>query len=67
MTNKFAIIFDENKTFKCCAKFAFDPLICVSAAPKIENIFLGKGIEKCKKIAKDLKFIFVEIDLDKHN
>ena len=38
--------------FTCAALFAFNPKICIKAAPKLKNAFLGRGLEKCVRIAK---------------
>lgn len=53
---------DSNGKFCCLAEFGFNPPICVRAAPKISNLFLNKGLEKCKAIAEKLGFEFTVMD-----
>lgn len=46
----------NGEVFKCVAEFGFNPPMCVTAAPKIRDIFLNKGLEKCLKIADHYGF-----------
>lgn len=46
----------NGQAFTCVAEFGFNPPICVTAAPKIRDIFLNKSLEKCLKIADQYGF-----------
>jgi hypothetical protein len=56
ITHMMFIAGEHNGRFKCAAEFAFNPPICVLAAPKVECLFLNKSLEKCKKIAESHGF-----------
>lgn len=58
-----AIVSDKENTFKCGLMFGFNPPICVQSAPKVERLFLSKGLDKCKKIAKEMGFEFVVLEI----
>lgn len=45
------VVIVDGPDFYCGALFGFEPKICFSAAPKLENLFLGRGLEKCRAIA----------------
>lgn len=57
---RFAVITGAHNgdPFTCGAEFCFSPPICTRAAPKIENLFLHKGLEKCERLAKQMGFRF---------
>lgn len=49
MISHFAIVTgDHNGPFMCAIKFGFNPSICVSAPPKIRDVFLNRSLEKCR-------------------
>lgn len=53
----------EGPDFYCGAIFMFNPRICVECAPKLENLFLHRGLEKCERIAKQRGWRFAHYEV----
>lgn len=60
MTIETTTVIVDGPDFYCAALFAFNPKICIKAAPKLERAFVGRGLEKCKAIAEAKKWLFHE-------